>query len=80
MLAKVLSGGLDGVSGFLVEVEANIAGGLIGFDIVGLPSVAVKESRDRIRAAIVNSGYPWPHEEADREPRACRCAQGGHQP
>ncbi len=60
MLARVLSGGLDGVSGFLVEVEANIAGGLIGFDIVGLPSVAVKESRDRIRAAIVNSGFPWP--------------------
>lgn len=60
MLAKVFSGGLDGVNGFLVEVEANIAGGLIGFDIVGLPSVAVKESRDRIRAAIVNSGYAWP--------------------
>ncbi len=60
MLAKVLSGGLDGVNGFLVDVEACIANGLIGFDIVGLPSVAVKESRDRIRAAIVNSGFPWP--------------------
>ncbi len=60
MLAKVVSGGLDGVNGFLVEVEACIANGLVGFDIVGLPSVAVKESRDRIRAAITNSGYPWP--------------------
>ena len=60
MLAKALSGGLDGVNGILVEVEACIANGMIGFDIVGLPSIAVKESRDRIRAAIVNSGYPWP--------------------
>ncbi len=60
MLAKVVSGGLEGVNGFLVEVEACISNGLIGFDIVGLPSVAVKESRDRIRAALINSGYPWP--------------------
>ena len=60
MLARALSGGLEGVGGFLVEVEACISNGLIGFDIVGLPSVAVKESRDRIRAAITNSGFPWP--------------------
>ena len=43
-----------------MEVEACISNGLIGFDVVGLPSVAVKESRDRIRAAITNSGFPWP--------------------
>lgn len=60
MLAKVIGGGLEGVNGFLVDVEACIANGMIGFDIVGLPSVAVKESRDRIRAAITNSGFAWP--------------------
>ncbi len=60
MLAKTVSCGIEGVSGFLVEVEACLSNGMIGFDIVGLPSVAVKESRDRIRAAIMNSGYAWP--------------------
>ena len=60
MLAKTISGGLEGVNGFLVDVEACINNGMIGFDIVGLPSVAVKESRDRIRAALTNSGCPWP--------------------
>ncbi|MEA4927050.1 MAG: YifB family Mg chelatase-like AAA ATPase [Candidatus Limiplasma sp.] len=60
MLARALSGGLEGVGGFLVEVEACLSNGLVGFDIVGLPGAAVKESRDRIHAAIVNSGFPWP--------------------
>ncbi len=60
MLARVISGGLDGVNGFLVDVEAFLGKGMIGFDIVGLPSIAVKESRDRIRAAMMNTGYEWP--------------------
>ena len=60
MLARTISGGLEGVNGFLVDVEACINNGMIGFDVVGLPSIAVKESRDRIRAAITNSGFPWP--------------------
>ncbi len=60
MLARTVSGGLDGVKGFLVDVEAFLGKGMIGFDIVGLPSVAVKESRDRIRAAMINTGYEWP--------------------
>lgn len=60
MLARTVSGGLDGVNGFLVDVEAFLGKGMIGFDIVGLPSVAVKESRDRIRAAMINTGYEWP--------------------
>ena len=41
-------------------MEAFLGKGMIGFDIVGLPSVAVKESRDRIRAAMINTGYEWP--------------------
>ena len=50
MLAKTLSCGLSGVYGYPVEVEAFISNGMIGFEIVGLPSMAVKESRDRVRA------------------------------
>ena len=60
MLARTISCGLEGVGGFMVDVEASLTNGMIGFDIVGLPSMEVKESRDRIRAAIVNSGYEWP--------------------
>ena len=60
MLAKSITCGLDGVRGYPVEVEAYISNGLVGFDIVGLPSAAVKESRDRVRAAMLNSGYEFP--------------------
>lgn len=61
MLAKTYACGLTGVNGYLVEVEAFVSNsGLVGFDIVGLPSAAVKESRDRVRAAIAVSGYKFP--------------------
>ncbi len=60
MLAKSITCGLDGVHGYLVEVEAYVSGGMVGFEIVGLPSAAVKESRDRVRAAMLNSGYEFP--------------------
>lgn len=60
MLAKSITCGLDGVHGYLVEVEAYISNGFIGFEIVGLPSAAVKESRDRVRAAMLNSGFEFP--------------------
>ena len=60
VLAKTYTCGLDGVNGFPVEVEAYISGGMVGFEIVGLPSAAVKESRDRIRAAVSVSRLPFP--------------------
>lgn len=60
MLAKSITCGLDGVHGYPVHVEAYISNGLVAFDIVGLPSAAVKESRDRVRAAMLNSGYEFP--------------------
>ncbi len=63
MLAKTLSCGLSGVQGLLVQVEAFLSNGLVGFEIVGLPSAAVKESRDRIRAALLSSGFPWPFQK-----------------
>jgi len=60
MLAKVLSGALIGIDGYLVDVEVDLAQGLPAFDIVGLPDSAVKESRERVRAAIRNTGHPFP--------------------
>lgn len=60
MLAKTYTCGLEGVNGFPVEAEAYVSGGMVGFEIVGLPSAAVKESRDRIRAAISVCGLRFP--------------------
>jgi magnesium chelatase family protein len=52
---------LVGVTGHVVEVEADIANGLVGMILIGLPDTALREARDRIRAAIVNSNEEWPH-------------------
>ena len=60
MLARVLSYALDGIDGYLVSVEANVSGGMPLFEIVGLPDAAVKESRERVRAALANSGFTMP--------------------
>ena len=59
-LARTYSVALVGVTGHVVEVEADIANGLVGMILVGLPDTALREARDRIRAAIVNSGEEWP--------------------
>ncbi|MGI6152395.1 MAG: YifB family Mg chelatase-like AAA ATPase [Christensenellaceae bacterium] len=60
MLAKVLSFGLHGIDGYPVLVEADVYNGLPGYELVGLPDAAVKESKERIRSAIKNSGYEYP--------------------
>lgn len=60
MLAQAISFGLSGLSGFPVEVEADISPGLGAYETVGLPDAVVKESRERVRAAVKNSGYPYP--------------------
>ncbi|MDZ4339205.1 MAG: magnesium chelatase domain-containing protein, partial [candidate division NC10 bacterium] len=60
MLAKVLSSAVLGVDAYLVDVEVDIALGLPMFNTVGLPDVAVKESRDRVKAAIKNCGFDFP--------------------
>jgi magnesium chelatase family protein len=59
-LARTYSVALMGVTGQVVEVEVDIANGLVGMILVGLPDTALREARDRIRAAIVNSGEEWP--------------------
>lgn len=60
MLARTLGYGLSGVSGFPVMVEVYAANGLPALEIIGLPDASVKESRDRVSAAIVNSGFAMP--------------------
>ena len=60
MLSKTLSAGVRGIGGFVVSVEVDIAPGLPTFSLVGLPEAEVRESRDRVVAAIKNSGYDFP--------------------
>ena len=60
MVAKILSGAVSGVNGIMIEVEVDMASGMPAFDIVGLPDNAVKESKERVRTAIKNSGIQIP--------------------
>src|ERR1035437_1792340 len=60
MLAKVISCAVSGLDGAVVAVETDIAPGLPFFAIVGLPDAAVQESKERVRAAIRNSGFSFP--------------------
>jgi hypothetical protein len=59
-LARTHAIALVGVQGHMVDVEADIENGLVALLLVGLPDTALREARDRIRAAIVNSGEQWP--------------------
>ena len=60
MLSKIISGALTGIDGYIVETEVDISSGLPCFEIVGLPDSAVKESKERVRTAIKNSGFVFP--------------------
>lgn len=60
MLSKIISSGLLGIDGYLIDVEVDLSNGLPAFDLVGLPDSAVKESRERVRTAIKNSGFTFP--------------------
>ena len=60
MPGKVRSLALTGIEGYEVTVECDIAGGLPSFDVVGLPDAAVRESRERVRAAMKNCGLAFP--------------------
>jgi magnesium chelatase family protein len=60
-LARTHSIALVGVEGHPVEIEADIENGLVGLMLVGLPDTALREARDRIRSAIVNSRETWPN-------------------
>ena len=60
MYAKIFSGSLFGLEGEIIKVETDIAPGMPVFNVVGLPDTAVKEARERIRAALINSGCRFP--------------------
>lgn len=60
MLAKVNTVALYGLESHLVTVEADVSNGIPAFDIVGLPETAVKESRERVKAALKNAGFVFP--------------------
>ncbi len=60
MIATIPSAVLVGVDGTCISVEVHVSNGLPGFTVVGLPDAAVRESRDRVRAALLSSGLTWP--------------------
>lgn len=60
MLSTVKSMALNGLEGYLVEVQTDVSGGLPSFDVVGLPDTSVRESKERVRAAIKNSKIEFP--------------------
>jgi magnesium chelatase family protein len=60
MLAKALSAAVRGIDGYIVQVEVDLAAGLPVFSTVGLPDAAVRESKDRVVAAVRNSGFDFP--------------------
>ncbi len=59
-LARLISRGQSGLAAFEVTVEVHLAGGLPAFTVAGLPSTAVRESRERVRAALQTTGFKWP--------------------
>lgn len=60
LMILVHSGALAGIEAFLIQVEVDLRQGLPGFEIVGLPSATVRESRERVRSALRNSGFKFP--------------------
>jgi len=60
MLSKIKSFATIGIDGYLIEIEVDILNGLPTFDTVGLPDATIKESKERVRSAIKNSGYEYP--------------------
>ena len=60
MVTTVRSLGLNGIAGYEVTAECFLSGGLPAFDIVGLPDAAVREARERVRAAVKNCGAKFP--------------------
>jgi len=60
LIGNIISAGLFGINGYEVKVECYLAQGLPSFDIVGLPDTSVRESRERVRAALKNCGYTFP--------------------
>ncbi|SFW91152.1 YifB family Mg chelatase-like AAA ATPase [Amycolatopsis australiensis] len=59
-IAKAWSAALLGIDGRVIEIEADLGGGLSRVTLVGLPDAGLREAKDRVRSAVRNSGQPWP--------------------
>ena len=77
MLSRVLSSAVMGIDAYIVEVELDISDGLPFFATVGLPDSAVKESRERVTAAIRNSGFYFPTSRITVNLAPARCPERG---
>ena len=75
VLATLLSATLNGITGRVVRVEVDVAPGLPGFTIVGLPDAALSEARERVRGALRNAGFHHPPRRITYgcSPRMCHC-------
>ena len=60
MLSKIKSMSLEGLNGYLVEIQSDVSGGLPSFEVVGLPDIRVKEAKERVKSAIKNSKIEFP--------------------
>ena len=60
MVVRVNTAGISGIEGMRVVCECDLSPGIARFDIVGLPDASVKESQDRVRSAVKNSGFDYP--------------------
>ena len=61
MLSIVNSSNLMGIESFLIKVEVDITNGIPCFNVVGLASTEIKEARERVKSALINSGYKFPN-------------------
>jgi magnesium chelatase family protein len=77
MLAKVLSAGLSGIDAYPVETEVDVSSGLPVVHITGLADTAVKESRERVKTAVKNSGYFWPQDRLTVNLAPCNIKKEG---
>ena len=62
-LAKLQGITLSGLSGSLIDIEVDVSNGLPSYSLLGLPDATLSEARERIRAAILNSGFNWPNKK-----------------
>jgi len=70
-LAKIFTRASTGLDAPVVTIEVHISGGLPGFSIVGLPEGALKESKDRVRSALINSQFKFPKGRLEKNCRRC---------
>src|SRR5262249_55981389 len=76
VLSRLRSAAVFGVEAYPVQIEVDVSFGLPSFTMVGLPDTTVRESRDRVRLAIRNSGFEFPPHRVTHHPPPRRCPEG----